>query len=424
MSVIKKLGRKIGEIIFEKIKICKESSTLRIKGQKTSFTRDRILTAERIVTMIIEPARQSLRTRLYDFGVKFMDGVYATKQAFSKQRQFVNPEYIREFYDEGVEEMLAVGELTTFKGYHLIGVDGTRIACENTDKLIAEFGCSGPKKDACTALVSSAYDLIERVSLDCQIGSYSLSERHLLDKHLDRLETFGAEQFMIVADRGYPSYDLIEMLIDRKFSFLLRLSGNWTNVTSWMIDTNDKVLQYENKGNIYSIRTIKIELDDKVEYLITNLGSEVLSIDEAKHIYSLRWNIETFYGFIKTELELENFSGKTKNAVVQEFYAVMTIANVCQCFINDADTAIAEKADYKDNIYEHQANRRQCVGRIIPVFLECVFTDSKRKRNQLWREVERFCERFSEPIRPGRNPARKNPRNKKFHSNARKPRLS
>ena len=102
----------------------------------------------------------------------------------------------------------------------------------------------------------------------------------------------------------------------------------------------------------------------------------------------------------------------------------MAIANICQCFINDADAEIAAGNAQNESKYAHQANRRQCVGRIVPVFLECVFTDSPRKRDRLWKEVERFCERFSEPIRPGRNPARKKPRDKKFYANARKPGLS
>ena len=422
--MILKMGRYLSEKVREKIKKCKESSTFRVPGHEEAFTRNRILTAVRIASMIIEPAKQSLQARLREFGEKFMDGVYATKQAFSKQRKFVNPEYIREFYDENVEVLVKDGELQTFKGMHLTAIDGMRIGCENTPELIAEFGCSGAKKEACTALTSAAYDLMEHIAYDVQIGSYSFSERNLLDKHLDRLESFVGEEFLIVADRGYPSYDLMETLIDRGFGFILRLSESWKNVISWMHDTNDKDFQYEHKGKSYSFRVLKIELEDKCEYLVTNLDRTTLSLDEAKHIYSLRWEIETFNGFVKTELELENFSGKTKNAVLQEYYATMTLANICLCFVNDADNAIAARQENKNLVYVHQANRRQCVGQIVPKFLECIFTSSKRKRDRLWKEVEQFCERFSEPIRPGRNPMRKQPRDKKFYANARKPHLS
>ena len=422
--MILKMGRRLAESIISKIRSCKKSPNLRVEGHEKAFTRDRKLTAERIVSMIIEPAKQSLQKRLFDFGVRFMNGEFATKQAFSKQRKFVDPEFIREFYDENAEDLLDNGGLKTFKGMHLTAVDGMRVACENTPELIAEFGCSGSNKDACTALASVAYDVIERVSFDCQIGSYSLSERELMDRHLNRLEDFGAENFLIVADRGYPSYDLMETLVDRGFNFLLRLSDAWKNVISQMGDSSDCVFKYECNDQVYSFRILKIDLGDKYEYLVTNLGRDVLSFDEAKHIYSLRWNVETFFGFVKTELELENFSGKTKNAVLQEFYATLTIANVCLCFVNDADREIAASQENKNHVHAHQANRRQCVGQIVPKFLECVFTDSKRKRNRLWKEVEQFCARFSEPIRPGRSPVRKQPRDRKFYPNARKPGLS
>ena len=420
--MIVRFGRKLAETIIERIKHSKTNSTLRVPGHEKAFTRDRLLTADRIVSMIITPAKQSLQTRLFDFGVKFMEGIYATKQAFSKQRQLVNPDFIHGLYAENVEELLNDGELITFKGLHLTAVDGSRIACENRPELIEAFGCSGSKKDACTALASVVYDVIERVSFDCQIGSYSCSERDLLNKHLDKLETYGAKKFLIAGDRGYPSYDLMENMIDRSFNFLLRLSEAWKNIISWMNDTSDKDLEYKYKGKTYKLRALKIELDDKIEYLVTNLDKDILSLDEAKHIYSLRWNVETYFGFLKTELELENFSGKTKNAVLQEFYATMTLANICSCFINDADRVISIK--HMDCKYDHQANRRQCVGQIVPVFLECIFTDSECKRDRLWKKVEQFCMRFSEPIRPGRNPERKNPRDKKFYANARKPRLS
>jgi len=422
--VTNKYGRKLAKENAGKINTCNGSLTLRAEGHEKAFTRDRKLTAERVVSMIMTPAKQSLRTRLREFGDMYMGGEHATKQAFSKRRQFVNPDFIREFYDENAESLIKNAELETFKGLHLTGVDGTRLACENTPELIAEFGCSGPKKDACTALASAAYDLIERVSFDCQIGSYSLSERDLLDRHLDRLETFGAETFLIVADRGYPSYDLIETLMDRKFNFLLRLSEGWSNVISWLKDTAENEVGYVYKGKEYKFRALRVELEDKTEYLVTNLDEDTLSLDEAGYVYALRWNIETYYGILKTELELENFSGKTKNAVLQEFYAALTISNMCQCFINDADYEISARDSHKNLKYKRQANRRQCIGEIVPMFLECVFTDSDRKRDKLWKKVERYCAQFSEPIRPGRNPARRIPRDKKFYANARKPGLS
>ena len=116
--------------------------------------------------MIVVPVKLSLQARLCEFEIIFIKGIYVAKLAFSKQQIFVSLEFIHHLYDKrrGVD---INGGLQTFKGMHLIAVDGTRVACENTPELIAEFGYSGPKKDACTALVSVAYDIIEQVSYDC-----------------------------------------------------------------------------------------------------------------------------------------------------------------------------------------------------------------------------------------------------------------
>ena len=93
-------------------------------------------------------------------------------------------------------------------------------------------------------------------------------------------------------------------------------------------------------------------------------------------------------------------------------YLTMTIANICLCFINDADQAIEAAHNGAKREHAHQANRRQCVGQIVPKFLGSILTDSERKRNRLLKEVEQFCERFSEPIRPDRHRNRKMPRTK------------
>ena len=75
-DMIMKLGRKLAETAREKTRSSKESPTLRAEGHENAFTRDRKLTAERIVSMILTPAKQSLQKRLKEFGAKFMREVF------------------------------------------------------------------------------------------------------------------------------------------------------------------------------------------------------------------------------------------------------------------------------------------------------------------------------------------------------------
>lgn len=53
-----------------------------------------------------------------------------------------------------------------YHGMRLTAIDGTDIALENSAKLKETFGCSGPKRDATTALGSlAAYRLLKRSTL-------------------------------------------------------------------------------------------------------------------------------------------------------------------------------------------------------------------------------------------------------------------
>ena len=47
-----------------------------------------------------------------------------------------------------------------------------------------------------------------------------------------------------------------------------------------------------------------------------------------KEIYGLRWGVETFYGVVKTRLQLENFTGKTVESIRQDFHATIYITGL------------------------------------------------------------------------------------------------
>ena len=62
------------------------------------------------------------------------------------------------------------------------------------------------------------------------------------------------------------------------------------------------------------------------EILVTSLLDEQLYPTEMfKELYYLRWGIETFYGLLKTRLELENLTGKT---VLQDIYSTLYLTNI------------------------------------------------------------------------------------------------
>jgi hypothetical protein len=55
-------------------------------------------------------------------------------------------------------------------------------------------------------------------------------------------------------------------------------------------------------------------------------------------LYHCRWGVETFYGKLKTRLDLENFSGVSVEAVLQDFYVAVLLTGIETILTDDAET--------------------------------------------------------------------------------------
>ena len=285
---------KVLEAIRIKLINCHKSETLRNAGSKKAFTRNGgKLGAFNTVFLILRGMKNSLQSVLDEFFRDLCKGeVMATKQAISKARQQVNPLFVREFFDDNVTIVLEDDSIETFKGKHVIGIDGCDIALENEKDLIDEFGCSGSKKDACTALSSFACDVYTGVAYDCRIAPYAESERVLMNRHITRLVELKLQGSILLGDRGYPSFEEFEHIIDCGFDFLIRLPRSFSNVISQIKDGDTRFQICDENGRKYYFRAIAVTLSTgETEYLATSLSADFLSAREAKDLYRLRWGI-------------------------------------------------------------------------------------------------------------------------------------
>ena len=412
------------EAIRIKLINCRKSETLRNADSPNAFTRDGgKLGAFNTVFLILRGMKNSLQSVLDEFFRDLCKGeIMATKQAISKARQQVNPQFVREFFDENVKIVLEDDSLETFKGRHVIGIDGCDIALENEEDLIAEFGCSGPKKDACTALSSFACDVYTGVAYDCRIAPYAESERELMNRHIERLGELKLQGSILLGDRGYPSYEEFMHIIDCGFDFLIRLPRLFSNVISQIENGDTRFSISDENGCKYYFRAIAVTLSTgETEYLATSLSADFLPPHEAKALYRLRWGNETKYDHLKNTLEMENFSGKTVDSVYQDFYATAVLANVISIVAAVADDTIAQKDSLNPKIiHERKANRNTVARNMVLSFLTLMVEPNLKKR---LREMDRLFARVLRnpvPVVPDRNPPRKSPRKKKHHIAKRK----
>lgn len=303
-----------------------------------------------------------------------LDEPPVTKQAFSKARKFLNPAYVRQFADKTSEIAAKDETKITYNGMPLIAIDGSDIALENTFELKQEFGCSGSKKNAATALASIAFDPFNHAIYDCQIERYETDERTLAKEHVKRLLELNMAGSLLLFDRWYPSAEFISFLYEQGFHFVMRVRGKF-NKEADAVKTEDWIHLTHNAKR-YPVRVLKVTLSTgEVETLITSLNKNQLPIDKVGELYFERWKVETAYDLLKSKLELENFSGKTKVSVLQDFYATIYMANLISFAAEEADMLIVKSDEGKNLKYKRKANRNRCISKFREKFIKILLSD-------------------------------------------------
>jgi len=408
-----KMQRKLIMAIEDSQKLidtCLDAPELRTDDK--AFTRERSLGAKKILHVILYRIYHSLQLCLD----KYFDGIgmaSTSKQAFSQSRKHLNPEYVRKFVDMTSGHAAQDNTMPSYKGMRLIAIDGSNIALENTPELKEAFGCSGPNNNAATALCSIAYGPLDHAIYDCRIDRYTADERDLAKEHVARLTELGLLGSLLLFDRGYPSAEFIAFLYESGFHFVMRLRCKF-NLDADKIKTQGFIsLKHNNKE--YPVRILKLTLKNgETETLVTSLNHKQLPIRDASKLYFERWQVEVAYDTLKSKLELENFSGKTKTSVLQDFYATMYLANIASFAAEEADEQIADADKDKDLKYSRKASMTRTIAKLRDVFLCAITEQDKTIRNAMLDKLVEDISRYPIAIVPNRSPKRKPPRKKRF----------
>ena len=337
-----------------------------------------------------------------------------SKQAFSAMRQNLNPAFIREIAEISTTIAAEDETLPCYHGKRLIALDGSDVALENTPELKKAFGCSGPKKQAATALCSIAFGPLDHVIYDFQIDRYECDERDLAKRHVNRLTELGLLGSLLLFDRWYPSAEFIGFLYETGFDFVMRVRRKW-NVEADEVKTQ-KWITIITEGKPYPVRVLKVVLPTgEIETLLTSLNQKELPIRDAGALYFQRWSVETEYDLLKSKLQLENFSGKTKTTVLQDFYATMYLANLTAFICGCADADIAATDAGKNLKYARQSNHNRAIAKLREEFIALLLESNAALRRRLIDRMIAQIARYPVSIVPGRSPTRKLPRSKRFH---------
>lgn len=323
----------------------------------------------------------------------WLDKLPVTASAYSQARyKLKHTAFIDLNQRAVVDTMYGDGDYKTFWGFRVLGIDGSKLALPNNDAIREEFGTiawtngktAEIQGERPYALASVLYDVLNRVALDATMGKAKAYEIDLAVGHLSHTKAGD----LLVMDRNYPSYRMLAEMSRYQRDFVVRCSSASFAEAREMLKgkgaDSQTVTLTPCAGQVPAIRGLNLPESVKVRFVRVRLSSgeyEVLVtslLDETSYptegfseLYYLRWRIETFYGLIKTRLELENFTGIGVEAVRQDFHATVYLSGLESLLTDTAQATL----DMKETQHPQTVNRAVSFNAVKNLALDLLLGD-------------------------------------------------
>lgn len=355
-------------------------------------TRTRKLSFKTVITSILQMSGGSINHELLTYFDSSKDT--PTAAAFVQQRSKILPDAFETLFHSFSEQN---NPHKMYKNLRILAVDGSDLHIPtNPQDVDSYFAKINEQRPYNLLHLNALYDVCNKVYTDTIIQKSRVSnENQALINMVDRdKSTFST---LILADRGYESYNALAHIQEKGWKFLFRIkdTNSRGGIANGLIlpesDEYDIFIDlhlsagrteehwelYKNKNqykrishpenfdyfindkgerDIYKFyhlpfRILKIKLDDiSFETIITNLPVDSFPLDEIKKLYSMRWGIETSFRDLKYPLGLLHFHSKKTALVYQEIYAHLLMYNFVSLMITGQDVQCKkQKHNYKSS---------------------------------------------------------------------------
>lgn len=351
----------------------KEAISTAIADYKTNypndkgFTRKCTLNMETMVNLLLSMQGGSLKKELYDANID------VTASAFVQQRNKLS----WTIFEEAFEHFNAnCNDTKKYKGYRVLAIDGTVVNMARNPKSDSFVQNDSNPKGYNQLHVNPLYDVLNKTYQHCIIQPQpQMDEIGCLAFFLSWYDF--KEKTLIVADRGYESYNTFAHFLEHpNVDFLIRVKQDRSAMreigklpmteldvdVSFVITTTQTNADKENghilvqtrkrEDKVYSSKTragrwdfpslypmkfrvIKVLLDTgEYETLATSLPRS-FTPEEIKELYHARWRIKTAFRELKYGMGLVNLHGKKDYFVKQEIFSAMLMMNFCNRIMNE-----------------------------------------------------------------------------------------
>jgi hypothetical protein len=340
-----------------------------VNNPDKDFLRKRKLDFQKMMRLIISMESGSLNHELLKFFE--YDSSVPTSSAFYQQRAKLSTFAFRHL----LYKFNLQFPLEKFRDqYHLVACDGSEFNITRNPNDPDTFHEPNGKSASGFNMIHtiSFYEVFNKRYLDLEIQPGRLkNEFQALCNLMDRYSYGGSA--IIIADRGFASYNVFAHAIENKLDFMIRAKDQ--NVKRFLemdtlpdsMDTTvdliltrtqskkkhkhpDKEAQYRyickntsfdyiNPEDLYDeyplkLRIVRFEVSDGIfENIITTLPAEKFPVEDVKYCYNLRWGIETSFRDLKHTIGTTNFHSKKMEFIEMELYSRLILYNFCSIII-------------------------------------------------------------------------------------------
>ncbi len=329
--------------------------------------------------------------------------------AFTQARYKIQPAFFQELNQLVVDHSLN-GRRKRWKGYTLVGGDGSSLQLPSSQEIAAHFGTHSSKKTGvCNYLARTFlfYDLLNDIVLQADLSPMSVGEKSMLAAGIDKL----AWNDLLILDRGFGDFTTLQRLIGQPFC--IRMSVKQSNFarrvmadkrTDFVCQWNPSQKEASNTRKhgmdpiSMKVRVTKVELSSgETELLVSNLFEEKITARDLAGLYHKRWGVEEGYKNLKAKMKIEQFAAKKSQGIYQEFYAHIFMMNMVAALKNQADKAIQQQTHHCR--HDYKCNWKNAYRYFREVITEFLWWE---KANQILEELLNKIKRSIIAIRPDR----------------------
>lgn len=396
------------------------------QNPKKDFIRKRKLDFKRMINILLSMGSKSLKIELLD---NFSYDVETpSASAFVQQRHKLLPEALQYLFHQFTQRTMP-SKLDN--GYRLLAVDGSDINIYHNPNDDKTYFLNGPNSKGYNLLqLNALYDLCNKVFIDAEVRlGRDSNERGALIDMLNRIDD--NEKTIIIADRGYESYNVSEYISQKGWNYLIRIKDiNSNGISSGLniqnqdcfdkdfslsatrrqtneIKSNPRKYKFMPQNQVFdflpvgsketyplNFRLVRFPIsEDTYEVLMTNLDRDMFPVEKLKELYHMRWGIETSFRELKYALSLTSLHSKKVAFIIQEIFARLTMYNFCE--IITLHTVIKHKSGTK---HTYQVNYTIAIAICLRFF---------KHRGQAPPDVEALIAKHILPVRPWRKDPRK-----------------